>query len=552
MKPSTKHARSSQVRRIRRSRSRRSVGILSALVLALGGALVTSGPAVSGTTPPFAIDGTVPNGGAVEYDDPEGNVKELGPLNSSTTKIGGIHKDAVPTLGLTNPNANVDLRRVWLDTEKDTGGDDWLYFAWERDSNSGSGFIAYEFMHAEAPAACDYSASNATLIASCNPWANRRGTIAPDGSAQDPDFMILWDQQGGSTDLYLRTWSGKAPNLTLGTPHLLNSSVSAAAYSTDKFRGEAAVNLTDALFGGSVGCVTLANTIPSTVTGNSDTADYKDTVLKQIDPISNCGSLTVVKQTQGGSGAFGFSSTTLDPATFTLTTTDEGEAGEDSTTYTDLLAGTYDVSEDGEDGWDLTSSTCDDGSDPAAIDLDAGEDITCTFVNTLQQGALKIVKQSTKSGNPLVQNDGAVFDYDGTSVTDNGTGDEDADTGEVCVSGLAPGEYTVNETTPPSGYGDADASQGDQTVTVVAGTDCDVNEPAAGATATFTNAPLADIQVNYRDGGSGETSVDSISCDDGTAEDAAPADGWDNSATHLGIAIDPSPQTIVCTIVIDP
>ena len=30
--------------------------------------------------------------------------------------------------------------------------------------------------------------------------------------------MILWDQQGGSKDLYLRTWSGTAPNLVLSAP----------------------------------------------------------------------------------------------------------------------------------------------------------------------------------------------------------------------------------------------------------------------------------------------------------------------------------------------
>ena len=39
--------------------------------------------------------------------------------------------------------------------------------------------------------------------------------------------------------------------------------------------------------------MTFANTIPSTVTGNSDTADYKDTILKTAPPITNCGSTTV-------------------------------------------------------------------------------------------------------------------------------------------------------------------------------------------------------------------------------------------------------------------
>lgn len=96
-------------------------------------------------------------------------------------------------------------------------------------------------------------------------------------------------------------------------------------------------------------------------------------------------------------------------------------------------------------------------------------------------------------------------------MTDNGTGDEDADVGEVCVSGLAIGDYTVNETTPPPGYGDA--SQSDLTATVVTGTNCTDNRPTGTGVVTFTNPPVADIQVNFRDGGSGETSATSITCD---------------------------------------
>ena len=124
--------------------------------------------------------------------------------------------------------------------------------------NTGSGFISFEFMQDPPPAACgDYSGSQADLIANCNPWANR----------QAGDFMILWDQQGGSKDLFLRTWSGTGDNLTLSAAAPLNSTVSQAAYSADGFLGEAAVNLTDTVFGGSTACRVFANTIPSTVTG---------------------------------------------------------------------------------------------------------------------------------------------------------------------------------------------------------------------------------------------------------------------------------------------
>ena len=257
--------------------------------------ILASMPVARAADGPFTIDGSIPDAGTTELSDLFGSVKELGPINGNTTKIGVIHSDALPTLGLTNPNAQVDLRRAWLDVERDTStSHDWLYFAWERDSNSGSGFIAYEFMQNPAPAGCAYdTATDAQLIANCNPWANRTAG----------DFMILWDQQGNSLDLYLRTWTGTAPNLTLGAPTLLNATVSQAAYSADGFRGEAAVDLTATIFGGSTACKTFANTIPSTVTGNSDTADYKDTILKTAPPISNCTSSTVTTPSVGAGGA---------------------------------------------------------------------------------------------------------------------------------------------------------------------------------------------------------------------------------------------------------
>jgi uncharacterized repeat protein (TIGR01451 family) len=171
---------------------------------------------------------------------------------------------------------------------------------------------------------------------------------------------------------------------------------------------------------------------------------------------------------------------------------------------------------------------------------------------TVNCGALVIQKESTKTGNPLVENDGAVFSVTGpnsysASVTDNGTGDEDSTVGQVCISGLAPGDYTVNETTPPSGYGDA--SQTDVKVTVSNGTDCGSNKPTSAA--VFTNAPLSDIQVNFHNQTS-ETSA-TISCkpdggSDLTPTSTTPPTGWETSATHEDLP----PAKYICTVVIDP
>jgi hypothetical protein len=259
------------------------------------------------------------------------------------------------------------------------------------------------------------------------------------------------------------------------------------------------------------------------------------------------GTIIVEKITDDGQGAFDFTSNTLPGAPFTLTTTGSGDAGKASQTFSNLVPGTFDVAETVPAGWNLVSSTCSDGSDPASIGLSAGETVTCTFHDARERGALRILKKSTKTGNPLVSKDGAVFSYDGSSVTDNGQGDEDPTVGEVCVSGLLVGDYTVNETSPPDGYGDA--SESNLTATVVDGTNCTDNQPAddSAATVTFTNPPLADIQVNFRDGGSGETSA-TIDCTGQTADSTTPPTGWDSSKTFEDLP----PGTYNCQVVIDP
>jgi uncharacterized repeat protein (TIGR01451 family) len=188
----------------------------------------------------------------------------------------------------------------------------------------------------------------------------------------------------------------------------------------------------------------------------------------------------------------------------------------------------------------FTSTNAGTGSDDASV-----------IVNC---GAIQIRKETTKTAGQLVANAGAVFSITGPgsysqSVEDNGTGslDEDPAVGVVCISGLAPGDYTVNETSPPDGYGGA--SETDVTATAVNGTDCDSSRPVTDDLAVFTNAPLSDIQVNFRDGGSGETSA-TISCDnpDGT-QDLTKATGWDTSDTETDVS---APVIVTCTITIDP
>jgi hypothetical protein len=498
---------------------------------------------------------------------------------SDTGFAGGTKQDNdCASVGTAKAPNKDDLKRIYV-ASNTVGGDVFLELGWVRipqNTTSPSAHIGFEF--------------------------NQGDTACPAGSdglvrRTAGDMLIVYDFEGGATDtpvITLRRWVttgtcevgsssppcwGPATNLTdLGFAEAkVNTfgSVSDAiappppalpqTLGTSEF-GEAGINLTDAGVFSSDVCTAFGKTYAvSRSSGNSGTAQMKDLVGPGNINITNCGNVIIHKVTDPTPDAtdttFDYTTTGgLDPATFSLKDQETFDYG------SDVFAGSYSVTEtDPSPEFVLTDLDCSAsdlshgstvtenvGTRTASFDLKPLDTIECTYTNTLQVGALRILKNSTKGG--PVSTAGAVFSYDSSTVTDNGEGDEDADVGEVCVSGLLPGDYTVNEATPPPGYGDA--SEVDLTATVVVGTNCTDNQPSDENSVTFTNAPLADIQVNFRDGGSGETSATSIDCDNDPATpdpvDAAPAPGWDTSVTHEGIAIDPSPKTITCTIVIDP
>jgi uncharacterized cupredoxin-like copper-binding protein len=96
--------------------------------------------------------------------------------------------------------------------------------------------------------------------------------------------------------------------------------------------------------------------------------------------------------------------------------------------------GTYSVAETVPSGWDLTSATCDDSSNPSSIGLGPGETVTCTFTNT-KKGKIIVEKQTVPNGDP------ASFTFTGDAagaIVDGGTIEVDVE----------PGTYTSTETVP--------------------------------------------------------------------------------------------------------
>jgi hypothetical protein len=353
-----------------------------------------------------------------------------------------------------------------------------------------------------------------------------------------------------------------------------NNPISHADIKAGQF-AEFGINLRVSQIFGTQGCTSFASTTwGSRSSGSSFVASTKDiTVINRT--ISNCATVIIRKLTSPSgdtSTSFGYSANVdrLDPVeTVTSFSLKDGQ----NKTITNVKPGSYFTTEaDPGPGYQLTGLTCaaSDLSHGSTIDstststgsatytVKADDTIDCTFTNSVVKGALKILKKSSKSGNNVLKA-GAEFCYSGstgcstTGVTDNGSGDSDSAIGSICVADVAIGTYYVNETKPPTGYGSS--SDTNQSVTVVGGTNCSSNLPGAGATATLNDPPLADIQVNFRDGGSGETGLDEpLACTGNStgSSSTTAATGWDSSLTISGIEAGSSVITVTCTIKIDP
>jgi hypothetical protein len=402
---------------------------------------------------------------------------ELGPKNANTTKLNVINTAAVPMLDLTNPNGQTDLNTVWLKSglgasKVDSAIDHlWLYYAWARDANSGSGFISLELnKNGSDPVACKYDTlDDATLAAGCNPFAARSNN----------DLMFVWDQSGSSHNVYVRRFVAD-PITNVGAwsaVEALNTNVAGVEYSPDLFRGEMAVDLSVVDLGASGGCITFANVIPGTVTGNSDQADYKDVVLKIFQLVSNCGTVTVKKITSPAKspGEFKFNlhdGTNIFPDDVdadcadandhsqclgTLTVTSDQEA-DPIVTIQDLAQGNYKLVETVlAANFVKTSIVCtpETGSavnlttDDTPFPVNAGETTACVITNSLVPGTLRVTKV-------VVNGFGLNKTCADFKFTKSGTA-EQAWTSPACYvdfTGLAAGsQHSVTETTGQTGYG---------------------------------------------------------------------------------------------------
>jgi hypothetical protein len=317
--------------------------------------------------------------------------------------------------------------------------------------------------------------------------------------------------------------------------------------------GEAGIDLTAAQVFSSAVCTAFGKTYAvSRSSGNSATAQMKDLVGPGDINIANCGQVIIRKVTSPSPDATDTS--------FAYTTTGGSDLsdfdlknGESKDFGTSIHSGSYSVTEtDPGPTFKLTSIDCsasnvtpttDTATGTVSFDLGPGDSVDCTYTNTLQLGAIKISKTSSKSGGTALG--GATFSITGpNSYSASVTTDSD---GTKCVDSLPFGDYTVKETAAPTGYAIDDPS--DHTVTVDNNAKCS-DDPYVGETISFSDTPLTDITATATTEAVGGTKS-KITCVNSTAAnvgDSPQGFGGDVKVTANGL----KPGKYTCTIDIDP
>ena len=482
------------------------------------------------------------------------------PTGTTDNSFGqGAKEDNVATTVVSGsiPNSKADLARFAIAGEQLANGHQMLYLAWSRENQSGTVNFDFEINAAAQP---DLTTPGPKLL-------NR--TVG--------DLLINYAFLGGSNTPTLTRyhWNGSSWSNDGVISSACSEGQTNAATVAENLGGNPSVNRPAQQFGEAAidmvcagivqqnACESFNSAYVKSRSSTSFTSEIKDFIAPVSLHFNNCGKLTIIKHTnpRGLDQAFGYHTTgpagsSMDGKTFSLNDAgnSSGDSAANTQVYDNLHAGTYTVSEDADPtGFAFDSVSC-TGTGAAAdastsgrvvtANINPGDDITCTYVNNQQLGAIKISKTSSK-GTALA---GAVFSITGPGGYSNSV-TSGAD-GSVCVDGLVFGTYSIQETAAPTGYSIDDNTSHD--VTVNANTDCN-SDPFAGTSFSASDTPLTDISASVASEAPGGTQSN-IHCVDGANAEVGnspqPASGNAESATVTANGL--KPGTYTCTITIDP
>jgi len=282
------------------------------------------------------------------------------------------------------------------------------------------------------------------------------------------------------------------------------------------------------------GTYSAAETVPA---GWDKTGDTCQDVVVTAGQTAECtitntkrGHIIVDKVTTGGDATFSFDASGGTDPTYNDFTLTNLQTPNDQV----LKPGSYSVTETVPDGWDLSSVSCvssiQNTEVNTALELDAGETITCTFTDT-KKGTIVLVK-NTIGGN-------GTFDFTttgGDGLSSNPSITTSGGTGSQTYNNITPGSYSVSETVP--GGWDLTSATCDMGETPAS---LDV-EPGETVTCTFENTKRGSIIiVKNTTGGNGTFNftsnfgVTSLTTVSGTAQQTVdnliPGSGYSISET---------------------
>lgn len=476
------------------------------------------------------------------------------------------------------PPSKDDLSRFYVNQEK-VGGNDYLYLAWERSNLLGSAHMDFEFNQSATLSAngvtpqrtagdllidFDFGGSGVPVLQK-HTWITT-GNAATDCEASNT--LPCWNK-AVNLGSFAEAAVNSAPVVDTNPPDAPRTLDGNTKNGINSTFGEAGINLTGSgIFSPGVCTHFGAAWLKSRSSGNSFTSELKDFIAPIAVNISNCGTIVIIKHTdpRGVDQSFSYSTTgpaatPLSPSTFSLN--DKGLStdveGKNKITYSSVFAGSYTVTEGADPtGFVFESLTCtasggasvsptsSTSNKTATITMVPDGNVTCTYVNQLQQGAIQVTKtrKHAADGTGDHAESGVKFTVNGVDKTTDANG-------VACFDGLNFATYTVHETVPTGEQVDTN----DQKVTVNNNAKCSDN-PYVGETVTFHNTPLTDLTVSINsqvDGGTSST----VTCKDSSLANLSnfpfttgtTTGTWgDGSATALGLL----PGTYTCTVVIDP
>lgn len=491
--------------------------------------------------------------------------------------------------GAIPPNKD-DLMRFYVNKEETTSGK-FLHLAWERSNLLGSAHMDFEFNQSQTP-----SANGVTPIRSAgdvlitfdfggsgqpdlgvDQWLTSANTPKVPGFATNTclsaNSFPCWGDHTDLSQSGLAVGSVNSQTVTDNNPP--NNPTSLIGNSSGSTFGEASIDL-QAIFAPGK-CENLGSAyLKSRSSGSSFTSALKDFIAPVPVSISNCGSLLIHK-TDGTNGLAG--------ATFTATpgSTDANGNTAHSSTFTDespahtgyycldnMLIGQQTTVKEtaAPPGYnpDPNSQTLTVSNSRSCADRLADQSITQDgqdFVDTPQVGAIKITKTGkdkncTDSGVPTASCagsgsnhlGGAVFQLKDSSGTVKYTSlQTDGTTGVACIDGVAPGAYTLHESTTPNGY----QAAADSSVTIAANTACNGTGTSAPLSQPVVDQPLTTITTSTTPDIPGAT-TSTVKCVNSTPN--PPGGGTDTGETTASNTPHTTkklvPGTYDCTVVIDP